>query len=220
MIDQSTNRGRIIAAALRLAAERPWPHVMLRDIAEAAALSLLDVKAEVASKTEILVAFARAVDDEMLRRAVKPEAGTSTRDALFEVVMSRFDALQPYRAALKSIVRAPVLDGELIRSQLATQHWMLQAAGAGRDGMAGGVRMLGLASVYASVFRVWLEDEDPGLARTMAALDRRLRRGESLLSGLEGFVATAGRMACALRSRRDAPGKPAEPAPSSGGATV
>lgn len=220
MIDQSTNKGRIIAAALRLAAERPWPDVSLRDIAEAAGLSLVDLKTEVASKTEILTAFTRAVDDEVLRRAVKPEAGASARDALFEVVMSRFDALQPYRAALKSIVRAPALDGGLIRSQLAAQHWMLQAAGAGKDGLAGGVRVLGLASVYASVFRVWLDDEDPGLARTMAALDRRLRRGESLLSGLESAVATAGRMACAFRSRRDAPDKPAEPAPSSSGTSV
>ena len=39
--------------------------------------------------------------------------------------------------------------------------------------------------VYASVFGVWLEDDDPGLARTMAALDRRLRRGERTLRGVE-----------------------------------
>ena len=40
------------------------------------------------------------------------------------------------------------------------------------------MRVAGLGMIYASVFGIWLEDDDPGLARTMAALDRRLRRGE------------------------------------------
>ena len=35
------------------------------------------------------------------------------------------------------------------------------------------------------MFRVWLEDDDPGHARTMAALDRRLRRGERTLRNAE-----------------------------------
>jgi hypothetical protein len=60
-------------------------------------------------------------------------------------------------------------------------YWMLEAAGIGTDGATGGLRVAGLAAVYASVFRVWLEDDDPGHARTMAALDRRLRRGERSL---------------------------------------
>ncbi|HEX2257777.1 MAG TPA: TetR/AcrR family transcriptional regulator, partial [Afifellaceae bacterium] len=39
-------------------------------------------------------------------------------------------------------------------------------------------RAQGLALVWARVMRVWLDDDDPGLARTMAALDRRLREAE------------------------------------------
>ena len=34
-----------------------------------------------------------------------------------------------------------------------------------------------LALLYASVLRTWLDDDDPGLARTLAALDRGLARG-------------------------------------------
>ena len=40
MLDQSTNKGRIIAATMRLAAERPWDDVLMKDIAEAAAIDL------------------------------------------------------------------------------------------------------------------------------------------------------------------------------------
>jgi hypothetical protein len=33
--------------------------------------------------------------------------------------------------------------------------------------------------------RVWLHDEDPGLARTMAALDKRLREAERMVIRLQ-----------------------------------
>ena len=76
---------------------------------------------------------------------------------------------------------------------------MLQAAGIGTDGAAGALRVAGLGLTYASVFRVWLEDDDPGLARTMAALDRRLRRGESTLGGLEQVHTAVSRFGAALQ---------------------
>ena len=56
------------------------------------------------------------------------------------------------------------------------------------------MKTAGLASLYASVFRVWLDDEDQGLARTMAALDRRLRRGQRSLERLEDVCKGVGRI--------------------------
>ena len=59
--------------------------------------------------------------------------------------------------------------------------------------------MAGLGLTYASVFRVWLQDDDPGLARTMAALDRRLRRGERALGGIEQVHTAVSRFGEALQ---------------------
>jgi len=87
MLDQTTLKGRIIASAMKLAAEKPWKDVTLLDIAEAASIKLADVRGEFASKSEIVAAFARAVDDELLRRAPARTGATSPRDALFEVIM-------------------------------------------------------------------------------------------------------------------------------------
>ncbi|HXF54716.1 MAG TPA: TetR/AcrR family transcriptional regulator [Hyphomicrobiaceae bacterium] len=186
MLDQLTAKGRIIAAALRLAATRRWGEVTLRDIAEEAGSNLVELKQIFSSKSAILAAFVRAVDDEVLRRVPRRAPDQAARDAIFEVVMSRFDVLAPYKAALASIVRDAGPDYDLVCASLASQHWMLQAAGIDTEGARGAVRVAGLASVYASVFHTWLDDDDPGLARTMAALDRRLRRGERNLETLEG----------------------------------
>lgn len=198
MIDVTSHKGRIVQAALRLAGERPWTDVSLLDIAEAAGLKLADLRAQFSSKGEILAHFARSVDDDMLRRTPPRQQGQAPRDQLFEVVMSRLDALAPYRTALRSIADGGGLDPALVRSFLSSQHWMLQAAGIGTDGIGGGLRLAGLASVYASVMRTWLDDDDPGLARTMAALDRRLRSGERTLRLLDDALGFAERMASAV----------------------
>ena len=74
-----------------------------------------------------------------------------------------------------------MMDPSRVVPFLTTQRWMLEAAGISAHGVDGGLRVAGLAAVYASVFRTWLADDDAGLSRTMAALDRRLRRGEQAL---------------------------------------
>ncbi len=185
MLDQFTPKGRILAAALDCAAKKGWAEVTLADIAEAAKLPLPDLRNELGSKAEILAGLVRAVDDEVLKRAPKRAEGQPARDALFDIVMSRFDVLGPYKAALKSIHASGPADLSLARPLLSSMHWMLEAAGISTDGARGSLRITGLATVYASVFRTWLEDDDPGLAGTMAALDRRLRRAERTLRNVE-----------------------------------
>jgi ubiquinone biosynthesis protein COQ9 len=182
MIDQSTPKGRIIEAALRLAAEKPWHDVAILDIAEAAGVSLVDFKKEFPSKTAILMGFSRAIDEVVLKAATKRTPGSPARDALFEVLMARFDAMQPYRQGLCSIVGAGLPDMAMMQRLFSSQAWMLNAAGVPLNGVGGTIRVFGLTSVYASVFRTWLDDDDAGQARTMAALDRRLRRGEGSLA--------------------------------------
>ncbi len=217
MIDTTTPKGRILAAALALAAERPWGEISLADIAEKADRSLVDLKTSFDSKAEMLVAFSGLIDDEMLRRAPRRSPDQSTRDALFEVIMSRFDALGPYRVALKSIAGSGFADIGHLRAVMNAQHWMLAAAGVNTDGPVGVARTAGLATVYASVFRTWLDDEDPGFSRTMAALDRRLRRGESALNRMDEVCSGAQRFASAILpsifGRRSTPPPPQPEAP-------
>ncbi|KWT64190.1 hypothetical protein APY04_3454 [Hyphomicrobium sulfonivorans] len=193
MIDQSTIKGRLVAAAIRLAAQSPWRDVTLTDIANSAGVSLVDLRNTFSSKGEVIAAFVRMIDDEVLAqtqftqrgRAQTTEDGapsqTSPRDALFEVIMARFDALGPYKAALRSIADSWTLDPAIAAAVARSQVWMLRAAGIGADGVEGRLRAGGLTGVYASVYRTWLTDDDPGLGKTMAVLDRRLRRGENVL---------------------------------------
>ena len=211
MLDLSTPKGRIIAAALRLAGERPWRDVTLTDIAKAADVNLNEVRRDFNSKAEILAAFVRAVDDEVLARAPKRAAGQSPRDAIFDVVMSRFDVLAPYKPALNSIAATWTFDPVLMRALSQSQAWMLRAADIQADGLDGQLRATGLGAVYGSVFRTWLKDDDPGLARTMAALDRRLRRGEEMLCSIDVLAKKVCDVAEGFRNACKRGRAPAEP---------
>jgi hypothetical protein len=63
------------------------------------------------------------------------------------------------------------------------------------------VRAQGLAVLFASVLRTWLHDEDPGLARTMSALDKALSRGQRYVGFLDDLCRIPARI-CRLRPRR------------------
>lgn len=208
MLDQTTIKGRLVAAAMKLAAERPWHKVTLTEIADAAGVSLVDVRNEFASKSGVVAAFVRMVDDAVLARAPQRSGKQPARDALFEVIMSRFDVLAPYKPALKSIAAAWTLDPTVACAVARSQTWMLRAAGVRADGLDGQLRAAGLGALYASVYRTWLEDDDPGLSKTMAALDRRLRRGEQTLQQVDSAFA---RLCGFARSCRDAAKKRAAP---------
>jgi len=190
MLEGTTNRDRIIAAALRLAETRGWRDLSLGEIAAEAQTPLIEFRKEFQSKGQILAAFSRAIDLAVIEKFPAPGPDVA-RDRLFDVLLTRFELMQPYKAAIRRIrddVGSSLGDSlAQMRPALKSQYWMLAAAGISGEGGTGFLRVRGVLSVYARVFSIWLEDNDPGMARTMAALDRRLRRGESLMRGIERF---------------------------------
>lgn len=181
-------RRQIIDAALALAAERGWHDLSLAAIAKAAGLPLADVYAIFPSKQAVLEGFFSQVDEAVLRGGDPDLEHDTAHDRLFDAVMRRFEAMAPYRAGVAAIIedgrRDPVamLCGapRFLRSMQAT----LEAAGIASDGLSGMLRAKGLGLVYLQTLRVWLRDDSEDLAQTMAALDRGLRRAESLCGGL------------------------------------
>jgi Bacterial regulatory proteins, tetR family. len=109
MIDTSSSKGKIVAAALRLAERQGWRDTGLDEIAAEAGISLAELRRDFQSKGQILAAFTRMVDDAVLAGLKPADANASPRDRLFDVIMSRFDAMMPYKGGLKRIGGRPSL---------------------------------------------------------------------------------------------------------------
>ena len=191
----------IHAAAMRAAAGIGWRRTRLADIAEEAGLTLAELHARYTSKQALLDGLVRNIDRTVLAGAQqsKDDEDTSYRDRLFDILMQRFDALNPYKDGLRAVVRdagsggiAEILCGgcRLLRSM----RWMLEAAGISTAGWLGGLRVKGLAVVFAATVNVWLRDDSEDMAKTMAALDRNLKRAEQFATMRSPFE----------RRRRDA----------------
>ncbi len=182
-------RDKIIDATLSLLGEKGWAEVSLESIAGEAGIRLPQLRDAYDGRVAVLQDFARRTDRHVLENLDPAMADEPARERLFDILFSRFEALGPYRSALRnlaaSMLRDPVLALEMNRSVTGSMGWMLSAAGIGHAGPGGLVRAQGLAIVWGQVMRVWLDDDDPGHARTMAELDRRLRRAERNVMRLE-----------------------------------
>ena len=194
----------VLDAFIGLISERGFVEVTLRDVAAAADLGLADLYRLYPDKVALAGAFMARIDAAVLAgtpRQADPEE--TARDRLFDVMMRRYDALKPYRAASGAIRRAGTRDpllalalGPALRRSMAA---MLEAAALPSDGLRGAVRQNGLLAIHYAVARVFDRDDSVDLSKTMAALDSRLKMAERWSQLFEKY--TVSRPAKAMDSR-------------------
>lgn len=181
--DNAANpRQAAIEALLALCADNPWNEIGLLQIADKAGLKLSQLRGLYPSKGAILAAYSRQVDEAVLDGIDESMAAEPARERLFDILMRRIDVLTPHKAAIANISKAFALDPLALsawnRVVTNSMQWMLTAADIGAEGPLGAVRAQGLALAWARIVKVWLKDEDEGLATTMKEVDRQLRSGE------------------------------------------
>ncbi len=157
-----------VDAALILAAEGTWRDVSLRQIAQKAEISLVDLFVRANGKEGLLDALAARLDDAALATAAT--SSQDVHDRLFDATMARIEAMEPYRAALLSIYQgaaAFTLAPRLPRTARA----VLEAAGIN----ATPPRLIAMTLVWARTAQVW-RDDTGALNRTMAEIDLRLKQ--------------------------------------------
>ena len=195
-------RDRIIEAFMVLLADKPIEQIGFAEIAKASDVSLSELRGLFGSTLAIVAAHMKETDRAVLAGIDADMAEEPPRERLFDVLMRRLEVLTPHKAAVRSLTRSamrnPPLAFALNGLAVQSEQWMLTAADIGAAGPRGMVRAQGLAVLFASVLRTWVDDDDPGLARTMAALDRALARGQRWSGFLDGALRMA---SCAGRRR-------------------
>jgi AcrR family transcriptional regulator len=182
-------RDAVVEALMRLAAAQPWDDIEIADVAREAGVSLAEFRDLYPSKGAVLGGFARMIDRKVLEGGTDDLADETARERVFDVLMRRIDALAPYKAALARIFdgvrRDPLTLAALNRVALNSQRFMLAAAGVATEGPLGFLKLQGAALAFGRTLETWLDEDDPALAKTMARLDRELRRGERILERAE-----------------------------------
>jgi AcrR family transcriptional regulator len=172
----------LLEAAFALIARVGWRDFSLAALAREEGVALARVYDEFQSRDGVLRALGARLDRAMLAIPAEELEGLAPRERIFELVMRRFDALAPFKPALRAMGRDAVMDpAALLRAIMNLDRsaaWLLEASGAGLKGLAERLARAVLIAIYARVFTVWLDDDTPDLARTLAELDKRLQQAE------------------------------------------
>ena len=174
----TSDRDKAIDALMALLAEQSFEQIGLAEVAGRAGIKLSQLRNEFGSTLAILGAHTKDIDRAVLDGGDGDMAEEPVRERLFDVLMRRLEALAPDKDAIRSLLRSarrnPGLALALNAFAARSQKWMLEAAGIGASGPRGALRAQGAALMFARVLTVWVDDDEEGLDRTMAALDRGL----------------------------------------------
>ena len=198
----AADREKAIDAFMALLADRSFEQIGLAEVAGRAGIKLSKLREEFGSTLAIYAAHVKEVDRLVLDGGEADLTEEPVRERLFDVLMRRIEALAPYKEAVRSLIRSarrnPSLAFAANAIAVRSQQWMLEAAGIPASGPRGALRAQGAALMFARVVGVWLDDEEEGLDRTMAALDRGLASAQRW----DGFISDLCAIPCALRGPR------------------
>ena len=203
-IHNGSDRKKIIAAFLALLAEKRFEKIGLAEIATQAGVTLGDLRGEFGSTLSILAGHIKDIDRAVLDGIDSDMAEESAREQLFDVLMRRLELLEPHKEAVRSLMRSAALNPPLALALNAmavrSQQWMLTAANISAAGPMGHIRAQGLALLFAGVLRAWIDDDEKGSPRTLAALDRALASGQRWVGFLDDICAIPQRV-CQIAKR-------------------
>jgi hypothetical protein len=187
-IDAAVRRD-LARAVLSIAAETPWREVTLAQLAEAAGRPLSDLYG--ASLGEAMDCVEEAFDRAIADNLEPLDAAQSVRDRLFDLIMRRFEAMEPHRAAVLAmeagVDRDPILLAAAHQRNVRCARWVLALAGLEADGMTGQARAQGLGVIIGQARAAWRDDAAGDFTKTMASLDKNLRRAEEMFGRWAGF---------------------------------
>jgi len=175
---------QLIDAALTLAVARGWSHLCVADIAIAAEVPIDEALILFPTKRAILDEFQGRIDRTVVENTDLHSLDAGMRDRLFDVLIRRFESLNPWKEGVavvtRDTLRDPLASFHRLASLNSSMALMAECAGLSSNGLCGQVKSGGLTVIYLFALHRWLRDNSSDMEATMAELDRRLRAAEKL----------------------------------------
>jgi hypothetical protein len=182
----------LIAAAFAYAGNNGWRGVTPEMAARSAGLDPARARARFRNRFAILRRFGELSDRATL-------AGTlgegSVKETLFDLLMRRFDSLQPYRAGvvklLNHLPRDPALAFCLLHADRRSLRAVMGKAGLATTGCGAELTLKGLLLVWLAGMRAFARDDSADLSATMRAVDEALNRADQAVKWLPACATVA-----------------------------
>jgi ubiquinone biosynthesis protein COQ9 len=186
MADTNAMRELIVDTALALGGARSWEAVRLHEVADAAGITLEDVRQHFREKEEVVDAWFDRADRAMLLAAEDPAfAALTVRERLHLLVMTWLATLAPHRRVTRQMIYGKMEPGHVhiqipgLMRVSRTVQWMREAARHDATYVRRALEETAMTSIYLMTFFYWMRDESPESANTARFLDGWLARAES-----------------------------------------
>jgi AcrR family transcriptional regulator len=170
----------LLTAAFALIGDDGWRGFSFAALARRTGVSRIEIYRQFPTRAALLRALSRRADEAMLAVDDAELAGLPPRDRVFELLMRRLEALVPYRAGLARLARDARADPCMVLATACRLErslvWLQDVAGLRCRGLRARLARRALGLAYLRAVRVWFDDPGADLGRTMAELDKQLRR--------------------------------------------
>ncbi|CAN5655137.1 MAG: TetR/AcrR family transcriptional regulator [Gammaproteobacteria bacterium] len=187
---------RIVDAALALAEPRSWEVVRLHEVAEAAGITLDELRVYFREKEDIVEAWFDRADAAMLHAAAAPGfLSLTTRRRLQRVIMAWLNALAPHRRVTRQMISGKFEPGHLhiqipgIMRVSRTVQWFREAAHRDASYVQRAFEEVATTGIYLATFCYWMRDDSPGSGATETFLERLLGIAERFAHATVGSSA-------------------------------
>lgn len=181
------DKEKLFNVAFALSGKSGWASVTLKDIAISYGCSYAEILEWYPTKNDFLYGFSRYIDGLLAQEVETSYSGATLKDALFDILMARFDLFGDYKPALSNAFKETFSDP--VNALCVLPHLpqsmtsVIELTGADdfKRPLLKAKWISILCYAYLRTLRVWCEDESVDLSKTMAALDKNLRYFDTVL---------------------------------------
>ena len=174
---------KLIILGFKLIEKKGWKYFSLKSLAKENKSDLESIKNFFKNKSQFLVSFSEMIDNKVLANVDKEEFNkNSIKDNLFELIMLRFENLNPYKTGLKILLsdlkKSPVELKKIMKKVLDSMDLFLEIANVKNNYLMDFIKVNIIFIIYSYVFNVWLDDQSSEMSKTMVELDKWLSKAE------------------------------------------
>ena len=170
-----------------------WENFSLEKLARKELIKTEDLNLFFSDKNQLIECFSEMIDEQVIKEIDLAEFNqNSVKDNIFELIMLRFEKLDPYKKSLtillKELKYKPRVLNKITKKIFNSLDLFLEISNAKSNYVFDFFKLNIMFIIYGYTFKIWLEDDTKDMAKTMAEVDKWLSEAEIYAKKFSAFL--------------------------------
>ena len=183
MKKKTFSQAELIKYSFDLIEKEGWSSFSFNKLSKSLNTELNIVKDLLKSKKQLLIIFSEYIDEEVMKNVdINDLKDNSVRDNLFELLMLRFEKLQPFKTSLRILLNdlksKPGDLKKIYKKIINSLDFYMEISNSKKNFIFDLIKLNSIFLIYSLTFKTWINDESKDMSITMAELDKWLSKAE------------------------------------------